>query len=92
MQRYMMKLFMSNPASSECLQLDHKFYSQVPFHVFFFSLHLTRDAVSSHGPVLLQPLLHHPHDGQYVRPVDIFFGNRVALGEGAVYCILPFCR
>lgn len=48
--------------------------------------------MSSHDPVVLQPLLHHPYDGQHVCPVDIFFRNCVSFRERAVPCSLPVCR
>lgn len=48
--------------------------------------------MSSYDPVVLQPLLHHPYDGQHVCPVDIFFRNCVSFRERAVPCSLPVCR
>lgn len=52
----------------------------------------TRNAVPSHDPLLLQPLLHHPYGGKHVCPVDIFFRNRLSLRERAVSCCLHVCR
>lgn len=94
MQRNMIKYFTSNPVSSKhtsyllcCSNLCHKNKDAVLF--FFFT---DRNPMPSHDPVLLQPLLHYPHGGQHVCPMDIFLWNRLSSRKRAIPCSLSFCR
>lgn len=93
MQRSMLKYFTSNPASSEftCATWSWPLLCLQCVHFFPLSSSSSRNTLPSHGSVLLQSLLHHPHGGQHVCPMDILLRDRLSFGERAISCSLPVC-